>query len=39
MVEAEFADEAEKEQFLGREQRPTNLSEYADEMWHAEVED
>ena len=30
IVEAEFADETEKEQFMGREEPPTNLSEHAD---------
>jgi DNA-directed RNA polymerase subunit A' len=29
VVEAEFADEAEKERFLGEREPPTNLSEYA----------
>ncbi len=29
VVEAEFSSEEEKEQFLGREEPPTNLSEYA----------
>ncbi|WP_311170849.1 DNA-directed RNA polymerase subunit A' [Halobellus ordinarius] len=29
IIEAEFDSEAEKERFLGREQRPTNISEYA----------
>jgi len=31
VLEAEFADEAEKAAFLGREEPPTNLSEHADE--------
>ena len=30
IVEAEFEDEAEKQQFMGREEPPTNLSEHAD---------
>ncbi len=29
VLSAEFADEAEKERFIGREQQPTNISEHA----------
>ncbi|WP_275739711.1 DNA-directed RNA polymerase subunit A' [Halorhabdus sp. SVX81] len=39
IVEAEFDDESEKATFLEREASPTNLSEHADEWWHAEAGD
>jgi DNA-directed RNA polymerase subunit A' len=39
VLDQEFASEQEKQQFLGSEQRPTNLSERADDWWLAEGDD
>ncbi|WP_135667283.1 DNA-directed RNA polymerase subunit A' [Halorhabdus rudnickae] len=39
IVDAEFDDDEEKAEFLGREARPTNISEHADERWLAEGDD
>ncbi len=33
VIDAEFEDATAKEQFLGREPEPTNLSEHADDWW------
>jgi len=38
IVEAEFDSDAEKEAFLGRQEPPTNLSEYAEPRGYEEVE-
>ncbi len=38
IVEAEFDSNAEKEAFLGRQEPPTNLSEYAEPRGYEEVE-
>ncbi len=39
VLESEFADETEKERFLGEKREPTNLSEHADEWWMAQSDD
>jgi DNA-directed RNA polymerase subunit A' len=39
VLDEEFADDSEKEQFLGREPSPTNLSEHADDWWMAQSDD
>jgi DNA-directed RNA polymerase subunit A' len=39
VLDAEFADETQKQQFLGEEREPTNLSEHADEWWMAQSDD
>ncbi|MFD1587801.1 DNA-directed RNA polymerase subunit A' [Halorientalis brevis] len=39
VMDAEFADETEKQQFLGEEAAPTNLSEHADDWWMAQSDD
>ncbi|WP_229122756.1 DNA-directed RNA polymerase subunit A' [Halapricum desulfuricans] len=39
ILDEEFEDETEKQQFLGTEKRPTNLSEHADDWWLAEGDD
>jgi DNA-directed RNA polymerase subunit A' len=38
VLDEEFADEAEKEQFLGSKALPTNLSEHTDESWLEQTE-
>ena len=39
VLDEEFVDDDEKAEFLGRETRPTNLSEHADDWWYAEGDD
>ena len=39
VMESEFGDESEKEQFLGETREPTNLSEHADDWWLAQSDD
>ncbi|MEF8907225.1 MAG: DNA-directed RNA polymerase subunit A' [Haloarculaceae archaeon] len=39
VLDEEFADEREKERFLGERVEPTNLSEHADGYWTAEGDD
>ncbi|MXR51987.1 DNA-directed RNA polymerase subunit A' [Halovenus sp. WSH3] len=39
VLESEFQDEREKEQFLGETREPTNLSEHADDWWLAQSDD
>ncbi|WP_136716634.1 DNA-directed RNA polymerase subunit A' [Halorientalis salina] len=39
VIDAEFADDTEKEEFLGTEPSPTNISEHADDWWMAQSDD
>jgi len=39
VLDEEFGDDSEKEQFLGKEATPTNLSEHADDWWMAQSDD
>ena len=39
IIESEFEDESEKQQFLGEKREPTNLSEHADDWWMAQSDD
>ncbi|MFB6084039.1 MAG: DNA-directed RNA polymerase subunit A', partial [Halorientalis sp.] len=39
VLEAEFDSDTEKQQFVGEEQSPTNLSEHADDWWMAQSDD
>ncbi len=39
VMESEFADENEKDEFLGETREPTNLSEHADDWWLAQSDD
>jgi DNA-directed RNA polymerase subunit A' len=39
VLDSEFADDTEKQRFLGGGQEPTNLSEHADEWWLAQSDD
>ncbi len=39
VLDSEFADESEKQRFLGEKREPVNLSEHADEWWMAQSDD
>jgi len=39
VLDAEFESDTEKQQFLGEQREPTNLSEHADEWWMAQSDD
>jgi DNA-directed RNA polymerase subunit A' len=39
VLEEEFEDDRDKEQFLGERAEPTNLSEHADDWWMAQSDD
>ena len=39
VMDSEFEDEADKQNFLGETTEPTNLSEHADEWWLAQSDD
>ncbi|MEF8814670.1 MAG: DNA-directed RNA polymerase subunit A' [Halovenus sp.] len=39
VLDSEFEDASEKQEFLGKKAEPTNLSEHADEWWLAQSDD
>jgi DNA-directed RNA polymerase subunit A' len=39
VLDSEFEDETDKQEFLGEHTEPTNLSEHADEWWLAQTDD